>query len=72
MMQKRRILLPWEQDAIVMAYEAGEKEDSLAAEFDVSPDYPHILARRRGVKAKPTGRPRKSVQHTQTALDTQP
>lgn len=71
-MPKRRALLPWEQDAIVMAYRAGEKEDALAAEFGVSDDYPHILARRRGVKAKPTGRPRKSVQHEQAALNTQP
>lgn len=72
MVQKRRILLDWEKDAIVSAYRAGEKEDALAAEFGVSDDYPHILARRRGVKAKPTGRPRKSVQHIETALDTQP
>lgn len=64
-----RRLLSWEQDAIVAGYESGENEEALAAEFGVSVDYPHTLARRRGVKAKATGRPRKSVQCVRVRLD---
>ncbi len=59
-----------EKDAIVAGIIAGEKEDALAAEFGVSFDYPHILARRRGVPARSTGRPRKSVQFHKPTLDT--
>lgn len=69
-MSKRRILLEWEQDAIVAGYSNGENEDALAAEFGVSEGYPHILARRRGVEARPTGRPRKSVQCVRVRLNT--
>lgn len=67
-MPKRRMLLEWERDAIVAGIIAGENEDALAAEFGCSADYPHVLARRRGVPARPTGRPRKSVQFQQTTL----
>ena len=70
-MAKRRALLDWERDAIVAGVIAGENEDALAAEFGCSADYPHVLARRRGVPARPTGRPRKSVQVQFIALDTQ-
>lgn len=58
-MSKRRSLLDWERDAIVAGVIAGEKETALAAEFGVSEDYPHILARRRGVPARQIGRPQK-------------
>lgn len=68
-MQKRRSLLDWERDAIVAGVIAGENEDALAAEFGCSDDYPHILARRRGVPARPTGRPRKSVQLQQVEIE---
>jgi hypothetical protein len=68
-MSKRRSLLDWERDAIVAGVIAGENEDALAAEFGCSDDYPHILARRRGVPARPTGRPRKSVQFQEPTLD---
>lgn len=62
-------LLQWERDAIVAGYESGENEQALAAEFGVSDDYPHILARRRGVQAKSIGRPRKTVQCVRVRLD---
>lgn len=67
-MLKRR-LLQWEQDAIVAGYESGENEAALASEFGVSGDYPHILARRRGVQPKLVGRPRKTVQCVRDRLD---
>ena len=63
-------LLDWERDAIVAGIVAGEKEDALAAEFGVSENYPHILGRRRGIPAKPTGRPRKRVQCDKSGLST--
>lgn len=70
MMTKRRALLDWERDAIVAGMIAGEKEDALAAEFGVSEDYPHKLARRRGVPVRSIGRPRKRGQSVVTALHT--
>lgn len=69
---KRRVLLDWERDAIVAGVIAGEKETALAAEFGVSDNYPHKLARRRGVPPRATGRPRKSGQSQEPALDTNP
>lgn len=71
-MAKRRLLLDWERDAIVAGILAGEKENSLAAEFGVSDDYPHRLARRRGVPPRAVGRPRKTVQLTQIELNPHP
>lgn len=68
-MPKRRSLLEWERDAIVDGIIAGENEAALAAEFGCSYKYPHILARRRGVPARPTGRPRKSVQFQKSTLN---
>lgn len=52
-----RPLMEWEKDAIVDGVIAGEKHSSLAAEFGCSDDYPHVLARRRGVPPRPNGRP---------------
>ena len=69
MTSKRRSLLEWERDAIVAGYFAGEKEDALAAEFGVSVDYPHKLARRRGVPRRSVGRPRKRGQVVELRLD---
>lgn len=69
-MQKRRILLPWERDAIVIAMASGEKREAICCEFNVSRSYPSTLARRRGVEPRGSGRP-KRLQQVQTALDTQ-
>jgi hypothetical protein len=42
-------LLDWERDAIVAAYEDGEKVEAISAEFGVCSSYPSMLARRRKV-----------------------
>jgi hypothetical protein len=52
-----RRLLDWERDAITDAMDAGEKRESICAEFNVSRSYPSILARRRGVEPRSPGRP---------------
>lgn len=49
----------WQKQAIVDAMEAGEKREAIAAEFEVTPRYARLLARRRGVRTLPPGRPRK-------------
>lgn len=72
MMSKRRSLLDWERDAIVAGVIAGENENALAAEFGVSDDYPHRLARRRGVPPRAVGRPRKTVQLANLGLNPHP
>lgn len=52
-----RRLLDWERDAITEAMGAGEKRESIAAEFGCSRSYPSILARRRGIEPRSAGRP---------------
>jgi hypothetical protein len=59
-MKKRRSLLDWERDAIVAAALAKEKIDAICAEFGVSRSYPATLIARRGLKRRPTGRPKSS------------
>jgi len=49
----------WQKQAICDAMEAGEKREAIAAEFGVTPRYTRLLARRRGVRERPAGRPRK-------------
>ena len=66
---KRRSLLDWEREAIVMAMAANEKVAAIAAEFGVSPAYPSVLARRRGVPPRPEGRP-KTLQIASPVLGT--
>lgn len=67
-MKAVRRLLEWERNAIVDAYREGEKVASISSEFGVSEDYPTILARRRGVAARPWGRPRKNLQFQKPVL----
>lgn len=57
---KRRSLLDWERDAIVMAMAANEKIEAIANEFRVSRHYPTMLARRRGMAPRSKGRPKSS------------
>jgi len=68
-----RRLLDWERTAIVDAYAAHEKRDSICAEFNVCPSYPGNLARRRGVKPRSeNGRPKiKSLQPKELVLVSQ-
>lgn len=59
-------LSEWEKQAIVDAMVAGEKRSAVAHEFGVSDHYPTMLAKRRGVKPRPAGRPKTS--HTARAV----
>lgn len=52
-------LLDWERQAIVDAYVAGEKRESIGEEFRVTPQYAAILARRNGHPPRAAGRPPK-------------
>ena len=54
-----RRLLDWERDAIVDAVASNEKRESISAEFGVCRSYPGMLAKRRGIKSNPKGRPKK-------------
>jgi len=53
-----RKLEPWERQAIIDAYEAGEKIEALASEFGVDLSYPRKLASRAGHKLRAIGRPK--------------
>ena len=56
-------LLPWQQQALLDAYLAGEKVEAIAHEFGVHVSYPRLLAKRRGHPVRPIGRPPKKRVH---------
>lgn len=62
-MKKPYHLLPWQRQAIVDAYSAGEKLDALAAEFGINRSYPGLLAARHGIPKRQMGRPRSKSLH---------
>jgi hypothetical protein len=53
-----RRLLDWERNAIVDAVASNEKLASICSEFNVCHSYPGMLAKRRGLKSRPIGRPK--------------
>lgn len=61
MTRKPHNLLDWERQAIVDAYCAGEKVDAIAAEFNVSKQYPGMLAESHGRPRRKSGRPKKFI-----------
>lgn len=56
-------LLPWQQQALIDAYLAGEKTEAIAEEFGVHVSYPRLLAKRRGHPVRQIGRPRTKRVH---------
>jgi hypothetical protein len=62
-------LLEWQKQAIVDAIGAGEKRSAVAEEFGVSDHYPTMLARRRGLKPRPVGRPAKTSHFPRAVLN---
>jgi hypothetical protein len=58
-------LLPWQKQAIIDAYLAGDKVDAIAVEFGVVDSYPGILARRRGHPMRPR---RNRLTHSKTRV----
>jgi hypothetical protein len=46
----------FDQAAILAAYVSGDKIEAIAAQYGVSPPYPGMLAKRRGVPPRGKGR----------------